>query len=141
MTRGQGQLGERRLGIAVIWFLPAGESEQSAPTEGLSAEEREQVESMLGMDVEVAVERLRGLGRMYQQDRDGLHAELLSMTEGDEIATRYLLEFISKIATGDQSPVTGDHEPEENADGPGGQVLEFTTPKADKEDDDPEDRE
>jgi hypothetical protein len=141
MMRGHGRLGERRLGIAVIWFLPAGESEQSAPTEGLSAEEREQIESMLGMDAEVALERLRGLGRMYRQDRERLHAELLSLTEGDEIATRYLLEFIAKIATGDQSPATSEHEPEESGDGPGGQVLEFTTPKEDKEDDDPEDRE
>ena len=141
MMRGQRPLGERRLGIAVIWFLPAGESEQSEPREGLSAEEREQVESMLGMDAEVAVERLRELGRMYRQDREGLHAELLNLTEGDEIATRYLLEFIAKIATGDQSPVASEHKPEESADGPGGQVHEFTTPKADKEDDDPEDRE
>jgi hypothetical protein len=52
-----------------------------------------------------------------------------------------LLEFIAKIATGDQSPVTDEDEPEESADGPGGQVLEFTKPKADKDDDDPEDRE
>lgn len=141
MTRGQGSLGERRLGIAVIWFLPAGESERSASTEEFSAEEREQIESMLSMDAEVAVERLRGLARRYRQDRERLHAELLSMTEGDEIATRYLLEFIAKIATDDQSSVTSEHEPEESADGPGGQVLEFTTPKADKEDDAPEDRE
>jgi len=141
MTRGQGPLGERRLGIAVIWFLPAGESEQSAPTDEFSAEEREQIESMLSMDAEVAVERLRGLARKYRQDREGLQAELLSMMEGDEIATKYMLEFIAKIATGDQSPATSDHEPEESADGPGGQVLEFTKPKADKDDDDPEDRE
>lgn len=141
MTRGQGSLGERRLGIAVIWFLPAGESERSASTEEFSAEERAQIESMLSMDAEVAVERLRGLARRYRQDRERLHAELLSMTEGDEIATGYLLEFISKIATGDQSSVTSEHEPEESDDGPGGQVLEFTKPKADKEDDDPEDRE
>jgi hypothetical protein len=71
---------------------------------------------MLGMDAEVAVERLRGLGRMYRQDREGLQAELLSLTEGDEIATRYLLEFIAKIATDDQSPATSDAE--EAADGP-----------------------
>lgn len=141
MMKGQGQLGERRLGIAVIWFLPAGESERSAPIEGVSAEDRELVQSMLGMDVEVAVGRLQELGRRYQQDREGLHAELLSMMEGDEIATKYLMEFVAKIAFGDQSPASSEHKPEESADGPGGQVLEFTKPKADEEDDDPEDRE
>jgi hypothetical protein len=108
MTRGQGPLGERRLGIAVIWFLPAGESGQSAPTDEFSAEEREQIESMLSMDAEVAVERLRGLARKYRQDREGLQAELLRQAEGDEIAARYLLEFIAKIATGDESPDTSE---------------------------------
>ena len=96
---------------------------------------------MLGMDVEVAVGRLQELGRRYQQDREGLHTELLSMMEGDQIATEYLMEFVAKIAFGDQSPASSDGGPEETAEGPGGQVLEFPRPKADEKGDDPEERE
>lgn len=139
--RGLGQMGERRLGIALIWFLPAGESERSAPIEGISAEDRDIVESMMGMDAEVAVGHLLKMARRYQQDPEGLRAELLSMMEGDEIATRYILEFIARIATGDQSPATSDHDPEEAADGPGGQVIDFPTPKAGEEDEEPGERE
>jgi hypothetical protein len=39
MTRGPGQLGERRLGIAVIWFLPAGESGHGSSTNELLLED------------------------------------------------------------------------------------------------------
>ena len=141
MKMGQGQLGERRLGIALIWFLPAGESERSAPIEGLSAEDRDIVESMMGMDAEVAVGHLLKLARRYQEDPEGLRAELLSMMEGDEIATKYMLEFIAKIATGDQSPAASDHDEGEAADGPGGQVIDFPAPKAEEEDEDPGERE
>lgn len=141
MTRGLGQLGERRLGIALIWFLPAGESERSAPIEGISAEDRDIVESMMGMDAEVAVGHLQKMARRYQEDPEGLRAELLSMMEGDEIATKYMLEFIAKIATGDQSPAASDHDEGEAADGPGGQVIDFPAPKAEEEDEDPGERE
>jgi hypothetical protein len=140
MTRRLGQLGERRLGIALIWFLPAGESER-APIEGISAEDRDIVESMMGMDAEVAVGHLLKMARRYQEDPEGLRAELLSMMKGDEIATKYMLEFIAKIATGDQSPATSDHEAEEAADGPDARVLEFPTPKAGEEDEEPGERE
>jgi hypothetical protein len=142
--RGLGRLGERRLGIAVIWFLPAGESERSAPIEGISAEDRDIVESMMEMDAEVAVGHLLKMARRYHQDPEGLRAELLNMMEGDEIATKYMLEFIARIATGDQSPATSDHDAEEATDGPGGKVIDFPTSRADEEDeedDDPEDRE
>jgi hypothetical protein len=132
-----GQMGERRLGIALIWFLPTGESEPSAPTEEISAEDRDIVEGMMGMEAEVAVGHLLEMARRYQQDPEGLHAELLSMMEGDEIATKYLLEFIARIATGDQSSVTSDHDAEEAADGPGGKVIDFPTPKAGEEDEEP----
>lgn len=71
MTRGLGQLGGRRLGIALIWFLPAGESERSAPVEGISAEDRDIVESMMGMEAEVAVGHPRKMARRYQQDPKG----------------------------------------------------------------------
>lgn len=141
MNRGPGQLGERRLGIALIWFLPAGVSERSAPIEGISAEDRDFVESMMGMEAEVAVGHLLKMARRYQQDPEGLRAELLSMMEGDEIATKYMLEFIAKIVTGDQSPATSDHEAEDAADGPDARVLDFPTPKADEEDEDPGERE
>lgn len=141
MMRGQGQLGERRLGIAVIWFLPAGESEPSAPIEGISAEDRELVQSMLGMDAEVAVGHMQELGRRYRQDPEGLRVELLSMMEGDEIATKYLLEFVARIVSGDQSPAPGDPEAEETTDESGGKVIDFPTPKAGEEDDEPGERE
>jgi hypothetical protein len=140
MKRELGHLGERRLGIALIWFLPAGESERSAPIEGLDAEDRELVESMMGMDAEVAVGHLQALGRKYKQDPEGLRAELLSMMEGDELATKYMMEFIAKFESGDQSPASREDAPEEAADGPGGQVIEFPAPKADEEDDDPGER-
>jgi hypothetical protein len=139
--RGLGQLGERRLGIALIWFLPAGESERSAPIEGISAEDRDIVESMMGMEAEVAVGHLLKMARRYQQDPEGLHAELLSMMEGDEIATKCMLEFIAKIATDDQSPAASDHAAEETTDGPGGKVIDFRTPKAGEEDEEPGERE
>lgn len=141
MKRGPGYLGERRLGIALIWFLPAGESERSAPIEGLDAEDRELVESMMGMDAEVAVGHLQALGRKYKQDPEGLRAELLSMMEGDELATKYMLEFIAKFESGDQSPPLSEDTPEETADAPGGQVLEFPGPKVDEEDEVPGERE
>ncbi len=141
MKKGQGHLGERRLGIALIWFLPAGESERSAPIEEISAEDRDIVESMMGMEAEVAVGHLQKMARRYQEDREGLRAELLSMMEGDELATKYLLEFIARIATGDQSPTTSEHEPEKAADGPGGQVIDFPRSKTDEEDQDPGERE
>jgi len=141
MKRELGHLGERRLGIALIWFLPAGESERSAPIEGLDAEDREFVESMMGMEAEVAVGHLQALGRKYKQDPEGLRAELLSMMEGDELATKYMMEFIAKFESGDQSPPPSEHEPEVAGDGPGAQVIEFPAPKADEEADDPGERE
>jgi hypothetical protein len=141
MKWGLGQLGERRLGIALIWFLPAGESERSAPIEGINAEDREIVESMMGMDAEVAVGHLQKMARRYQQDPEGLRAELLSMMEGDEIATKYMLEFIAKFESGDPPPPKSKQEPEEAPDGLGGQVIEFPTPKTEEEDDGPGERE
>lgn len=70
----------------MIWFLPAGESERSAPVEGISAEDRDIEESMMGMEAEVAVGHLRKMARRYQQDPKGLRAELLSMMEDrDEV--------------------------------------------------------
>lgn len=140
MKRELGHLGERRLGIALIWFLPAGESERSAPIEGLDADDRELVESMMGMDAEVAVGHLQALGRKYKQDPEGLRAELLSMMEGDELATKYMMEFIAKFESGEQPPPSED-TPAETADGPGGQVLEFPGSEVDEKDDDPGERE
>ena len=141
MKRELGHLGERRLGIAVIWFLPEEACDRSATIEGLSAEDRELVQSMLGMDAEVAVGHLQELGRRYQQDPKGLRVELLSMMRGDEIATKYVMEFIARIATDDQSPATGDDETEESTDGPVAQVIDFPAPKADEEEEAPGERE
>jgi hypothetical protein len=140
MKREVGHLGERRLGIALIWFLPAGESERSAPIEGIAAADRELVESMMGMDIEVAVGHLQKLGRRYKQDPEGLRAELLSMMNGDELAIDYLMEFIAQFESSDQSSPTSE-DAEVATDEPGGQVIEFPTPKADKEDEDPGARE
>jgi hypothetical protein len=141
MKKGPGYVGERRLGIALIWFLPGGESERSEPIEGLDAQDRELVESMMGMDAEVAVGYLQALGRKYKQDPEGLRAEVLSMMKGDELATKYLMEFIAQFESGNPSPPRSEDTPEEAAESPGGQVLEFPGSKAAEEDEDPGERE
>lgn len=141
MKRELGHLGERRLGIAVIWFLPEGSVDRSATIEGISAEDRELVQSMMGMDAEVAVGRLQELGRKYRESPERLRAEVLSTMEGDEIATQYLMEFITKIASPDQSSPVSEHAPEETEEGPGGQVVEFPGAQVDGEDDGPGERE
>jgi hypothetical protein len=141
MKKGLGHLGERRLGIAVIWFLPEGAVDRSAPIEGIGAEDRDLVQSMMGMDAEVAVGHLQELGRKYRENPERLRVELLSTMGGDEIATQYLMEFVAGIASGDQSPSASEHAPEESADDPGGQVLEFHAPKATEKDEDPGERE
>lgn len=134
MTMKLGQMGQPRVGIALIWFLPAMGSASGVPEEKLSAEDREFFRSATGMEAEDALAHLRELGMKHEQDPEGLRAEILSMMEGDEVATEYLMDFIQGIAPGGRSRRTGKHEPEESTDSPGGQVVEFRHPAADEED-------
>lgn len=123
MSTKLGILGEPRIGIALVWFLPAPRGEAPPPTVHVSPEEAAFFREVTGFEPTALLARLQALATAYAHDPNALRAELVRLTGGDEIAAEQIVQLIrASIATGEDS------ERDDEKDGAGGQVIDFARP-------------
>jgi hypothetical protein len=133
MTSNLGSLGAPRIGIALIWFLDGGTGQQGeragathspgptgpSVTPPVTAEDIEFVRGLTGLAPEELVTRLQAIAAGYARDPGALRAEILSITGGDEIAARHLMQVIQAA-----EPGAGEASPDAACDAEG-RVLEL----------------
>ena len=134
MTKKLRELGEPRLGIALIWLVPTkvdGVTQVMAP---VTDEELEHFRQVTGVDAEDLMSRLQRLGAEYQKDPEAMRTEIMRLAGGDEEMADLLIDLM-RAAQPDEDDESGDMEPEEK-----GQVIEFRRPTRREDEDDGEPR-
>ncbi|HWN67092.1 MAG TPA: hypothetical protein VNM90_05600 [Haliangium sp.] len=115
MTSGLGSLGKPRVAIALLWFLdgarrpgepaapahPPDPSGPPRPPPSVTPEDIELVRSLTGLAPVELVARLQDIAAGYERDPATLRAELLRITDGDEIAVEHLMQLIHAAVPGD----------------------------------------
>lgn len=135
MTTKLRELGEPRLGIALIWLVPTkldGRPNVMAP---VTDEELEYFREVTGVDAEELTSRLQRIGAEYQRDPEALRAELMRITGGDEQMADWMVELLRAARPDDSGDSDGSRDGEP---GQQGQVIEFPQPArrdSDEEDD------
>lgn len=131
MTTKLRELGEPRLGIALIWLVPSkvdGVTNVMAP---VTDEELAYFRQVTGVDAEELMSRLQRLGAEYQKDPEAMRAEIMRLAGGNEEMADWLIELM-QAAQPDDGDSSDDDEPAEE-----GRVIEFRRPtRRDGEDED-----
>jgi hypothetical protein len=131
-----GRLGQPRVAIALVWFIPADSRGHTAPEgappepEPIPPEEIEFVRQMTGMEPEELVSRLRGIAESFRKDPTGMRQELVRLVDGDEITAEELIRIIRAVESGDDN---GDDDHEESAS-EGAEILDFKRPDDNSDD-------
>lgn len=134
MSTKLGILGGPRIGIALIWFLPANPDEAATIAEQASPEEVEYIRDLTGLGPMELLTRIQGLAAMYAHDPDALRAEILRLTDGDEIAAEHVVQLIRAATASDDA----DDGRDADDGGDNGQVIDFErSDEDDGEDDEP----
>ena len=138
MTTKIGRLGHPRIAIALVWFLPANSSGDTAPDGGspepapIPPADVEFVREMTGMEPTDLLVRLRGIAERFREDPAGMRQELVRLTDGDEITAEEIMRIIRAAEPGNDN---GDDD-REAAPGEGAEILEFKGPDDDDHPDD-----
>lgn len=131
-----GILGGPRIGIALIWFLPANPDETRTTAEQASPEEVEYIRDLTGLGPMELLTRLQDIAAAYTQDPEALRAEILRLTDGNEIAAEHIIQLIrTAVATDDDS----DDDRDADDGGESGQVIDFERSDDRNEDEDEDD--
>lgn len=137
-----GILGEPRIGIALIWFLPANPDETRTSAEQASPEEVEFIRDLTGLGPMELLTRLRGIAAAYAHDPAALRAEIVRLTDGNEIAAEHIIQLIRAAAAPDADNDADNDEDNDGGDaddgGESGQVIDFERSDERNEDEDDE---
>jgi DNA-binding transcriptional ArsR family regulator len=133
-----GRLGQPRVAIALVWFLPANSSASAAPDgtppepEPIPPEEIEFVRSMTGMEPDELISRLRGIAEKFRDDPATMRRELVRLADGDEITAEEIMRIIRAAEPGNDNG----HDDHEETTGEGAEILDFERPDDDGHPDD-----
>jgi hypothetical protein len=131
-----GKLGQPCIAIGLFWIIPERPTEPEAGGPEPKPEPEpdpsdELIEALTGLDAAALLARLRDLSEMYITDPEGLRAEILRISRGNEIVAQSAINLIRSVQDGSAL----DREPDEDA--PRGTVIPFPSPDAPQ--DEPED--
>jgi len=135
MTTKLGKLGDPRVAIALVWFIPANSSSSSSEPrqepsgpQPVSQEDVEFVRTMTGMEPDDLVSRLQGIAEEFRKDPATLRQEIVRIMEGDEIAAEYFIQLMRSAEPENGNGHEEDTDEGEAPRGEGAEILNFDRP-------------